>query len=175
MTGIAAQYEAKFSRAQKWVRERAAVAELLHGLPPGSTVLDCPVGTGRFLPLYEERGLFCFGIDVSPEMIRSIKLEYGQPVRLEVGDLFELDYQVHVAVCVRFLGDHLDPGKLREALAALRRCAPTIICGLRYGGRKEPGKWAHSRESFEEAVKPYRVERRIALDDRDYWMHLCRA
>jgi ubiquinone/menaquinone biosynthesis C-methylase UbiE len=173
----AEQYEAMRQGKPKWIAEHAAVAELLEGVPAGSTVLDCPVGTGRFIPLYDERELFCYGVDISPDMLAVAKRNHGappgKPISLEVGSLFDLDRRADVAVCVRFLG-HLDPDELREALAVLRRCAPVLIIGFRYGGKATPGKRvSYSREDFERALEPYRVERRIQLDNDDYWMHRC--
>lgn len=173
----AAAYEAKFAGTEKWANEHAAVAEFLEEVPPGSVVLDCPVGTGRFIPLYDELGLLCFGVDISPDMLASAKRKcagIGRPIRLEAGSLFDLKHQADVAVCVRFLGDWLDPDRLHDALAALRRCAPRIICGFRHTAVAQPGKrWPYARADFEALMQPYYIERSIPLDATGYWMHLC--
>lgn len=52
-------------------KETAILRGLIAGLdlPPGSRVLDCPTGTGRFLPLLRELQLEPIAADISPEML----------------------------------------------------------------------------------------------------------
>lgn len=167
----AEQYEARRQGKRKWQAEDAAVAELIQGI--SGAVIDCPVGTGRFLPLYERLGLDALGVDISPDMIAVARQKgYGS---LQTGSAFDLSDKADVLVCVRFLG-HLEPHELRQVLGVFRRCAPVIICGMRFGGKAVPGKRVpYSREFFEDAMQPYRVVRRIKLDDADYWMNRCEA
>lgn len=70
-TGEAARdYLQRRAGSAKWRREQEVVAGFLRELPRGATVLDVPVGTGRFLPCYREAGLRCYGLDISRDMLR---------------------------------------------------------------------------------------------------------
>lgn len=51
-------------------RERAAVAWSVAGIGPGSSILDCPCGTGRIWWQLLKQGLNVTGADVSPGMLR---------------------------------------------------------------------------------------------------------
>lgn len=66
---IVENYEAKRVNDPKWTTEQAIIEGMLSDLPAGSTVLDCPVGTGRFLHFYAQRGLRFIGMDRSGDML----------------------------------------------------------------------------------------------------------
>ena len=61
----AKDYE-KTRQGGTWERENAF---LLAGLKGVKSVLDCPVGTGRFLSFYQERKIKCVGVDISKDML----------------------------------------------------------------------------------------------------------
>src|SRR5690606_38134070 len=64
---IAAGYEARRRLQVKWKAEDRIVREMLSELPPETVLLDIPVGTGRFIPFYEERDFRVIGLDVRSE------------------------------------------------------------------------------------------------------------
>jgi hypothetical protein len=66
----AAGYDAKREDSPKWKQENAIIEDMLSDLEPGTTVLDCPCGTGRFLRLYEESGFNVICMDASDDMIK---------------------------------------------------------------------------------------------------------
>lgn len=66
---IAQGYDAKRDTSPKWVIEQKIIEDMISELPEGSTVLDCPVGTGRFLPCYVANGLKFIGMDRSGDML----------------------------------------------------------------------------------------------------------
>jgi SAM-dependent methyltransferase len=136
----AVDYERVRAGEDKWQRENQAVRELLAegGVGPTSTVLDAPVGTGRFLPLYSEIEARVVGVDLSEDMLvqsRSRLAEYPNlDASLVLGDLTRLaidDASVDIAVCVRFM-NLVDLPVARSALAELARVSGgRVIFGLR--------------------------------------------
>ena len=74
--------------------EHQAVAGFLSQLDPGSCVLDIPVGTGRFIPLYNNLGLRATGVDASIDMLgeaRAMADRVGAEMSLDEGDIFALN------------------------------------------------------------------------------------
>ena len=101
------------------------------GIGSGSVVLDAPVGTGRFFPLYKALDCDVVGIDISTDMLaiaeeRARQLRMGR-VTLTRGDLTETgigEATADVAVCMRFA--HLvDVRSLGAAVTELGR----VSCG----------------------------------------------
>lgn len=136
---VAAGYDADRERQIKWAAEHRIVAELLAGLPAGATVLDVPVGTGRFLELYRLAGLEAIGLDVSGDMLQvaRAKVAPGQVVSLRRGNVLALDLadaSVDVALCIRLL-NMMEPQEMARALHELQRVARArVILSLRVGG-----------------------------------------
>lgn len=54
---------------RRWAAEQAALARAFDLLPPGSRVLDCPVGNGRWAEQLVRRGHTVTGVDVSASML----------------------------------------------------------------------------------------------------------
>jgi ubiquinone/menaquinone biosynthesis C-methylase UbiE len=137
---LAASYERDRAGAQ-WQREQEVVAELLTegGVGPASTVLDAPVGTGRFLPLYGKIGCRVVGVDLSADMLFQAKkslVDYPDlNISLLRGDLTRLvlvDGSVDLAVCVRFMNLVSLP-VARQALSELVRVsAGRVVVGVRF-------------------------------------------
>lgn len=143
--GVAASYDEDRRRQVKWQLEGKLLAETLADLDAGAHVLDVPVGTGRFLPLYTAQGLRVTGLDVSADMLHQAALKtdhaFGDDVALALGNVLELDLadgSVDVAVCIRLL-NMIEPEEMHRALQELQRVARRrVILTLRVGG--EPGK-----------------------------------
>lgn len=106
---VAETYDATRSVKPAWADEHAAVAKLI-GNP--STVLDAPVGTGRFAPLYAECGVrSVLGVDASPDMLkraRAAMRRHRIDCTLHVHDLMTPipaeRGAFEVAIMTRFLG-----------------------------------------------------------------------
>ena len=113
-------------------------ADRRRGVGAGSAVLDVPVGTGRFLPLYAEIDARVIGVDLSEDMLaqaRSRLAEYPNlDAALLLGDLTRLptdDASVEVAVCIRFM-NLVNLSVAQSALAEMKRVsAGRIILGIR--------------------------------------------
>jgi len=122
----ASQYEAKRSHTRKWRLEHDAVASLL---PDAESVLDVPVGTGRFFPLYD--GMRVTGVDISPDMLAEARKRGFKDLHLgDIRDMRFADGRFDVAVCMRLL-NWLTPSDMAQAVKELSRVASILIVGLR--------------------------------------------
>lgn len=124
---MAALYEAERANSRRWQREQQAVKAIFDRLPTGLSVLDVPVGTGRYLPIMLERGHRVTGLDSSDEMIditRRRAAELGGNVETVVGDATKLPFDdgaFDVVLSSRFLR-HILPYRLaRQSLAEMAR------------------------------------------------------
>lgn len=90
---VATGYDAKREQSPKWVVEQRTIEAMLSDLGRGTRVLDCPIGTGRFIPFYAERGFNVVGADKSPDMLEQalLKVEKGQSIQFGTGDVTRLD------------------------------------------------------------------------------------
>lgn len=123
---VAAGYDAKRAQSRKWLAEQRIVESMLDGLPAGAWIVDCPVGTGRFLPLYAERKYQVWGCDKSLDMLAQAAPKAGRNVRLTHADILRglpiNDKSVDCAVMVR-LSRWLSKDECRAAMAELGRVA----------------------------------------------------
>jgi ubiquinone/menaquinone biosynthesis C-methylase UbiE len=151
----ASSYDFNRDQEAKWRREHDAVTEFLQGA--AGTVLDIPVGTGRFLSLYHNLGLEVIGFDVSDEMLAQAR-EKDASARLDQGDIFGIplpDKSVDTAVCVRLL-NLITEDEMVMAIKELGRVTrDRIILSIRTGdaiGRKTRS-WTHRDKVFRDAVE----------------------
>ena len=99
----AATYDAQRCQQHEWWMEHALVDQWAAAQPPGSRVLDAPVGTGRLLPIYVRHDLACVGVDLSSDMLALAKAR-GTAAVLIQQDLLHAELpQADCAVCLRFL------------------------------------------------------------------------
>jgi ubiquinone/menaquinone biosynthesis C-methylase UbiE len=134
----ATDYERQRIAEPAWPREQAIVSSMLEVLPRNATLIDVPVGTGRFFEFYQARGLQAVGIDVSADMLaeaRSQAEQMGLPVTLEEGDIRRLRFPTgafDAAVCIRLLNliDLADAVRAMHELARVSR--RYVILGVRY-------------------------------------------
>ena len=145
---VAAEYDLTRERRGIFRWEEDVVRRLLEGLEPGARVLDVPVGTGRFLPVYLQLGLEVVGLDASADMLTEASRRFDpntDPVALTKGSATALpfsDGSFDALVCFRFL-----PGKLtlRQTRTALREFARVtrgdVLVLLKVGERKFPSSW----------------------------------
>lgn len=121
---VARNYERDRADDPKYQAELRMIPEWLADLPAGTRVLDIPVGTGRFIPLFEERGFDWIGRDVSEGMLQQarVKITTG-PFDISFGDVLSIaleDKSVDVSLCLRLL-NRLDPPDFVKALKELQR------------------------------------------------------
>lgn len=80
---IAQGYDAKREQSPKWLIEQAIIGGMLDDLPSGSVILDCPVGTGRFLDFYISKGFQFIGADLSGDMLIQSALKLAPQSQVE--------------------------------------------------------------------------------------------
>jgi ubiquinone/menaquinone biosynthesis C-methylase UbiE len=150
-------YDAIRTKQERWDLENKIVAAMLLPLRP-KTVLDMPVGTGRFLKLYADTGVAkVTGVDVSSSMIdlarKASRRITKSKIELIVGDALSMGYadkMFDCSVCVRFL-DLIDEaamqGVVRELCRVSRRA---IITTIRFGEKYVPksNTAEHDRKKF---------------------------
>lgn len=120
----AADYEEERKKEPLWWQEQRFLQDYLAGIQH-RTILDAPVGTGRFLQHYH--GLtHVVGIDISHEMLEQaaekVREHELKNVRLKCGDIFAIQYDdsyFDLTISWRFI--HLLPADLLAA--ALRELA----------------------------------------------------
>jgi ubiquinone/menaquinone biosynthesis C-methylase UbiE len=134
----AAHYEQQRTGEPSWAREQAIVSSMLEAFPNDGTVIDVPVGTGRFFEFYQARGLHPTGIDVSVDMLTQARQkaeQLGLAVLLEEGDIRRLRFPGEAfdgAVCIRLL-NLIDFGDVVPAVQELARVSKRyVILGVRY-------------------------------------------
>ncbi|MGV8839891.1 MAG: class I SAM-dependent methyltransferase [Bauldia sp.] len=136
---VAADYEDRRSQSGKWQAENETVRGLLADLTRGGSILDVPVGTGRFLGLYREAGLAPVGADVSSDMLREAAKASEAPIPLLAASIFALPFRsggFDAALCIRLL-NWLSASDLRLAVAELARVSRRhVIVGIRSHARK---------------------------------------
>lgn len=164
---MASGYETKRKKQIRWHRENEIVASFLP--PKLTTVLDCPVGTGRFLDLYRERGaLSVIGIDASDSMLalaqKKLTKKAGRTkFDLRVGDATATglkDKSVAVSVCVRFL-DLIDEDGMQKTVKELCRVTKDqIVLTIRFGDKYVP----KSNTAEHDQKKFWAMVRRLGWD-----------
>jgi ubiquinone/menaquinone biosynthesis C-methylase UbiE len=159
---VAAQYDAKRQRQEKWRCENDAVADLLEGA--AGRVLDIPVGTGRFLSLYRGVGLAVIGMDANRDMLAQARKK-DRRSDLRLGDIFAIDLPdkaVETAVCVRLL-NLMGEAEMQMALRELQRVASKrIVLSMRTGvvAKHKPGARGQTQRhaAFLDALDGWRVD-----------------
>lgn len=137
----ALKYDERREGTAKWQNEQDAVELLLRkvlGEHDGITLLDIPVGTGRFFDLYAELSVDVVGMDVSEDMIaeamkkRSTSMEN---ISLQRGDILKpekIDVRPDVLVCIRLM-HWFDFDEVRQTLKSIKTLDPDyFIIGLRH-------------------------------------------
>lgn len=108
----ARNYDALREGSKRFRNEEAAFAAFFEKVKPGS-VLDCPFGTGRWLPFYQKVNGPVIGVDLSEDMLRTarLKIEGGASIDLTLICSSVFDYAFEklsanppdVLVCTRFV------------------------------------------------------------------------
>lgn len=108
----AAEYDARRSTSKRWANEIRAMEEMLEKIHP-KTVLDCPFGTGRWIPQYINHGVKVIGIDFSEDMLLEAKKKISTYVKesgnftlvqKSIFDIEQADLSLSpdLVVCTRF-------------------------------------------------------------------------
>jgi ubiquinone/menaquinone biosynthesis C-methylase UbiE len=133
---MASGYDEKRLKQKRWHEENRIVEEMLKGLVKPRRLLDCPVGTGRFLGLYKKLHIHGVGIDSSEEMLAVARTKKPRDFPLIRGSADKLDNKTNdfdTCVCVRFF-NLIEPDALKKCFAELSRVTSEhMICTVRLG------------------------------------------
>jgi ubiquinone/menaquinone biosynthesis C-methylase UbiE len=159
----AATYEAVRKKQARWALENEAVERYMAGAR--GKVLDVPVGTGRFLPLWARLRLRFTGIDSSDEMLEQartkMRLHVPEPMNrghVVIGDATDLQFRESMfesVACIRFL-DLIPEDAMMKVLRELCRVAKErIVLTIRLGETyvHKSNTCTHDRKKFYRAVK----------------------
>lgn len=137
---IASEYELRRSGSKKWNNEQDTVELFLHKVTDSQKVggvLDVPVGTGRFIPLYKKLDLDATGVDVSEDMIAKAQKtanDTNYQISLQEGDILDIstiDSKPDVIINIRLLNWF----SLAEVETVLKHCyeleSKYVIAGIR--------------------------------------------
>jgi SAM-dependent methyltransferase len=133
-------YDDRRASSSRWNAEIAQMQRFLAAIRP-ATVVDCPFGTGRWIPQYVDVGAQVLGIDLSEGMLAEAQLKLGaQPpevrdrFRLQQASIFDLapapdDPAPDLVACIRFLNwiDFASVKKVLDVLTAYG--SPHMILG----------------------------------------------
>lgn len=106
----AENYVERRLKEEKWHIEQALIQELLNDVPDGSSVLDVPFGTGRFVEMYLQKEMDVHGLDISKDMLAAARKALGDAFDkcdARIGSADSLPYddnRFDLVVCCRFLG-----------------------------------------------------------------------
>jgi len=148
----ARRYEAERLARPEWALEQIIVQRWLSALPAGTTLMDIPVGTGRFFEFHKRFGLIPTGIDISLDMLaqaRERSAALGLDAALSCGDIRHIaaaDKSFDGTVCVRFL-NWIDFMAAQEVLTELGRITRSmlIVSVLVWSQPTSPWQWFSQR------------------------------
>ena len=165
---VASGYDAKRQQSPKWRAENELFRQELQDLDARSTVLDVPIGTGRFMELYDEFDLHPTGVDVSRDMLAEAAKKTSGHAQLQIGDVRELNFDgrsFDAAVMCR-LTRWLSPEDRTIALGELQRVAKKRIL---FTARVANHPHAYSYEAIDKALVGWSIVRNHQIgDDDDY-------
>ena len=171
-------YDARRVRQDKWRREFDVLETMLTGRALG-VVLDIPVGTGRFIPLYRRFGFkSIMGGDVSTDMLNAARKYAGKDLGLFQTDILDIKMhgrEVDCAVCIRLL-NLLSEQEMQRAVSELCRVANDhVILSIRLGNelKRRSLSVTHTYDAFMVAIpEEWTQEGEIDLGDGGYRMVL---
>lgn len=153
---IAQGYDAKRIGDAKWQIEQDLIEGMLSGIPEGAIVLDCPVGTGRFLPFYVEKKFQILGMDISADMLNEAAKKVDPSKargELRLGDVRSTglpDKSVDCAVNCR-ISRWLSPEDNMKMFREMQRVSRHFII---WTARVANHPHARSKELYESALMP---------------------
>jgi ubiquinone/menaquinone biosynthesis C-methylase UbiE len=168
---VAAGYDAKRENSAKWRTEQQLIESLIGEFPEGATVLDTPVGTGRFIPAYERKGLKWTGIDLSSDMLTEAGAKVTRPelAKLRTGDVTRLDEitgekSFDLAIMCR-LTRWLSPAQRFTALGQLQRATRK---GIVFTARIANHPHAYPMQDIEAALDGWAIAGNLECADPAY-------
>ena len=124
----ASDYDQLRENQPSWFEEYRALQEIAAELGRGLSVLDVPVGSGRFFPVYGDLGWSVSGLDVSDEMLE-VARSRADDVLASTPELIKgkatalpfSDSEYDVVVCFRFLQSIVSFGDAKRVISEIAR------------------------------------------------------
>jgi ubiquinone/menaquinone biosynthesis C-methylase UbiE len=116
----ARNYEQERIAEPIWQIEQDFVSTYISRIPRGNSILDVPVGTGRFCGSYHQAGLMAHCVDISLDMIAEVRTKFGLTIpgsSLSVANAMALpfaDSSVDYVICWRLF--HLTPRSVMKRI-----------------------------------------------------------
>ncbi|MEO0567844.1 MAG: class I SAM-dependent methyltransferase [Pseudomonadota bacterium] len=124
---VAEIYNKKRSKQKWWHVEHEEMRSLLSTLPEGLSVVDIPFGTGRFVPLYTDRGFKVSGLEISGHMVAAARKDLGNQFAdcdVRIGSAMDVPFDSEsfdLVVSTRFLSNIVTYADARKALYEFNR------------------------------------------------------
>ena len=172
---VASGYNAKREQSEKWLHENAIIESMLSTLPRGTSILDVPVGTGRFFDIYRKFGFVVEGLDVSTDMLKEAEknIRDDDQIVLGEGSVLNLpcrDKSFDVAIMCR-LSRWLQPVDCMVAFRELQRVSKG---GVIWTARVRDHPHARPYTIWEEALhKGWRISGDIGLPGDPSYRIIC--
>lgn len=132
------EYDNERTYGQKWLKEQEIMEEILANIEKGSSILDIPVGTGRFIEFYKKFSLNPTGMDVSDDMLANAKekaAHHNYHINLKKSDICKIDSadcSFDATLCIRLL-NWLEFNSVKLAVKELTRTSNKyVIFGVRH-------------------------------------------
>ncbi len=120
-------YNRKRIKQKWWHIEHEEMRQLLEKLPRDLSVVDIPFGTGRFVPLYHDRGYSISGLEISGHMIEAARNDLGSQFDgcdVKIGSSIDIpfaDQTFDLIVSTRFLSNIITYADACTSLAEFSR------------------------------------------------------
>lgn len=171
-------YEARRASRPFWAKEHATVESMLSDLPRGSEVLDIPVGTGRYAPIYKKFGFRAVGVDASDDMLaiaRDAASKIGLIMNCHRGDALDIMYpdnSFDAVVCTRLVNWFLPPEMASVLRQSMRIARDRVIVSVKLAPRtSDKGNKPHEPATWAGALGLAGAKERQRVEiEPDYWM-----
>lgn len=164
---VATGYDAKRDNSPKWQAEQTIIEAMIDAFD--GTVLDIPVGTGRFIPAYERNGLKWLGVDLSSDMLNEASAKATQRPTFMQGDVTKLNTivgpkSIDYAIMCR-LTRWLTPEQRVVAMEQLQTATRKAII---FTARIANHPHAYPMEEIEAALDGWKIIENIEAGEPDY-------
>lgn len=164
---VATGYDAKRDQSPKWAAEQSIVEGFIDTFE--GTVLDIPVGTGRFIPAYERNKLDWLGVDLSLDMLNEAAAKATLRPKLVQGDVTRLGdimgpKSVDYAIMCR-LTRWLTAEQRKEALGQLQKVTRKAII---FTARIADHPYAYPMADIEASLDGWKIADNIECAEPNY-------
>lgn len=175
----AARYNERRLKQKKWHKENELVAEYFDA-PKNARVLDCPVGTGRFIPLYRDRKVLVYGGDVAQPMLDEARKELRKGERwcdlwiMDAANIDHPDKHFDTVVCFRLF--HLvrqdDADRILKEICRVADRVIILTATLRSEYAEQTETACQDEKRFRRMIARlgWRVDREQCITNGGWWV-----